>query len=119
MYICDVRLKSNLISVSQLIDEDTFGNLKFLKLEEVTLAKWKVGDESFPVLEKLDLLECYKLEEILPSFGDIDSLNIIKLVKSPQLEESAMKIKVYAEDMRGGHELQVLGLNNIPLFKLF
>ncbi|WMV32115.1 hypothetical protein MTR67_025500 [Solanum verrucosum] len=118
MYICDVRLKSNLISVSQLIDEDTFGNLKFLKLEEVILAKWKVGDESFPVLEKLDLLECYKLEEIPPSFGDIGSLNIIKLVRSPdQLEDSAMKIKEYAEDMRGGDKLQVLGPNNIPLFK--
>ncbi|KAM3327551.1 hypothetical protein P3S68_033914 [Capsicum galapagoense] len=43
--------------------------------------------------------------EIPPSFGDICSLKIIKLVKSPQLEDSAKKIKQYVEGM-GGDELQ-------------
>ncbi|KAM3234341.1 hypothetical protein P3L10_019701 [Capsicum annuum] len=97
-------------------EEDTFENLKFLFLGEVTLAKWEVGEKSFPVLEKLDLRGCSKLEEIPPGFGDICSLKMIKLVKSPQLEDSAKKIKQYVEDM-GGNELQVLGQNNIPLFK--
>ncbi|KAK6793842.1 hypothetical protein RDI58_007295 [Solanum bulbocastanum] len=69
--------------------EDTFENLKFLNSEQVTLS----------------------------NFGDIYSLKIITLVDSPQLEDSAMKIKEYAADMRGGDELHVIGRNNIPLFK--
>ncbi|KAM3267545.1 hypothetical protein P3S67_032301 [Capsicum chacoense] len=97
-------------------EEDTFVNLKYLNLDGVSPAKWEVGEKSFPVLEKLDLRGCRKLDEIPPSFGDICSLKIIKLVKSPQLEDSAKKIKQYVEDM-GGNEFQVLGQNNIPLFK--
>ncbi|PHU13497.1 hypothetical protein BC332_14702 [Capsicum chinense] len=81
-----------------MVDEDTFVNLKYLKLDEVTLAKWEVGEESFPVIEKLVLWKCHMLMEIPPSFGDICSLKIIKLVKSPQLEDSAKKIKQYVED---------------------
>ncbi|KAK4717865.1 hypothetical protein R3W88_016203 [Solanum pinnatisectum] len=98
-------------------EEDTFENLKFLELHQVTLSRWEVGEESFPALEKLKLWRCHMLEEILPSFGDIYSLKIIKLVDSPQLEDSAMKIKEYAEDMRGREELQILGRNNILIFK--
>ncbi|KAH0667783.1 hypothetical protein KY285_028989 [Solanum tuberosum] len=98
-------------------EEDTFENLKYLKLQEMTLSKWEVGEESFPSLEKLKLQGCHKLEEIPPSFRDIYLLKIIKLVESPQLEDSAMKIKEYAEDMRGGEELQVVGRKNILLFK--
>ncbi|KAF3656223.1 dolichyl-diphosphooligosaccharide--protein glycosyltransferase subunit DAD1 [Capsicum annuum] len=86
-------------------EEDTFENLKYLNLTEVTLAKWEVGEESFPVIEKLVLRKCHMLEEIPPSFGEICSLKIIKLVKSPQLEDFAKKIKQYVEDM-GGDELQ-------------
>ncbi|PHT97372.1 hypothetical protein BC332_33701 [Capsicum chinense] len=97
-------------------EEDTFENLKYLKLDEVTLSKWEFGEESFPLLEKLVLWKCHMLEEIPPSFGDICSLKIIKLQKSPQLEDSAKKIKQYVKDM-GGDEVQVLGPNNIPLFK--
>ncbi|XP_004240523.2 NBS-LRR resistance protein-like protein isoform X1 [Solanum lycopersicum] len=98
-------------------EEDTFMNLKFLNLRLPTLSKWEVGEESFPNLEKLKLQGCGKLEEIPPSFGDIYSLKFIKIVKSPQLEYSALKIKEYAEEMRGGSELQILGQKNIPLFK--
>uniref|UniRef100_M1BV00 Root-knot nematode resistance protein n=1 Tax=Solanum tuberosum TaxID=4113 RepID=M1BV00_SOLTU len=90
-------------------EEDPFENLKLLKLNQVTLSKWEVEEESFPKLEKLKLRRCRKLEEIPPSFGDIYSLKIIKLVRSPQLEDSALNIKEYAEDMRGGDELQILG----------
>ncbi|KAM3234339.1 hypothetical protein P3L10_019699 [Capsicum annuum] len=97
-------------------EEDTFENLKYLYLEEVTLAKWEFEVESFPVLEKLELSVCHKLSEIPPNFGDIGSLKIIKLDESPQLEDSAQKIKEYVEYMMGG-ELEVLGPNNIPLFK--
>ncbi|XP_049348347.1 putative late blight resistance protein homolog R1A-3 [Solanum verrucosum] len=98
-------------------EEDTFENLKYLKLHEMTLSKWEVGEESFPSLEKLKLQGCHELEEIPPILGDISSLKIIKLVESPQLEDSALKIKEYAEDMRGGDELQVVGQKNNSLFK--
>ncbi|PHT28229.1 hypothetical protein CQW23_32166 [Capsicum baccatum] len=87
--------------------DDTFENLKYLGLFEVTIAKWKVGETSFPVLEKLELWRCHKLEEIPPSFGDSYSLKIIILSESPQLEDSAQKIKQYVGDMTGGDELQV------------
>ncbi|KAG5598211.1 hypothetical protein H5410_029581 [Solanum commersonii] len=73
-------------------EEDTFENLKCLTLNKVTLAKWE---------------RCCKLEEIPPSFKAIGSLKIIKLVECPQLEDSVMKIKEYANDMRGGDELQI------------
>ncbi|PHT44587.1 hypothetical protein CQW23_13745 [Capsicum baccatum] len=49
------------------------------------------------------------LEEILPSFGDICSLKIIKLVKSPQLEDSVVEIKQHVEDITGEDKLQILG----------
>nr|AAZ95005.1 late blight resistance protein Rpi-blb2 [Solanum bulbocastanum]QEG99094.1 RBLB2 [Binary vector pCIP99] len=98
-------------------EEDTFENLKCLMLSQVILSKWEVGEESFPTLEKLELSDCHNLEEIPSSFGDIYSLKIIELVRSPQLENSALKIKEYAEDMRGGDELQILGQKDIPLFK--
>ncbi|WMV19447.1 hypothetical protein MTR67_012832 [Solanum verrucosum] len=71
----------------------------------ISLLKVEVGEESFPALEKLKLEGCCDLEEIPPSFGDIYSLKIITLVYNPQLEDSAMKIKEYAEDMQGGDEL--------------
>ncbi|KAM3267411.1 hypothetical protein P3S67_032334 [Capsicum chacoense] len=97
-------------------EEDTLENLKLLMLDNVTLAKWEFGEESFPVLEKLQLWGCHMLEEIPPNFGDIGSLKIIQLVESAQLEDSALEIKEYVEDIMG-RDLEVLGPNNIPLFK--
>nr|XP_016489921.1 PREDICTED: putative late blight resistance protein homolog R1B-16 isoform X1 [Nicotiana tabacum]XP_016489923.1 PREDICTED: putative late blight resistance protein homolog R1B-16 isoform X1 [Nicotiana tabacum]XP_016489924.1 PREDICTED: putative late blight resistance protein homolog R1B-16 isoform X1 [Nicotiana tabacum]XP_016489925.1 PREDICTED: putative late blight resistance protein homolog R1B-16 isoform X1 [Nicotiana tabacum]XP_016489926.1 PREDICTED: putative late blight resistance protein h len=88
-------------------DEDSFENLKCLTLQRVILAKWEVGEESFPVLEKLRLCECCKLEEIPPSFGDISSLKVIELPWSPLLEDSALEIKKYVEDMMGEDKVQV------------
>ncbi|PHT44456.1 hypothetical protein CQW23_13614 [Capsicum baccatum] len=98
-------------------EEDTFENLKYLCLEEVSLAKWEFGEESFPVLEKLALWRCHKLTEIPPNFGDIGSFKIIQLGWSPQLEDSALEIKQYVEDITGEDKLQILGPNNIPLSK--
>ncbi|PHT77641.1 hypothetical protein T459_15693 [Capsicum annuum] len=98
-------------------EEDTFVNLKYLELFQVTLAKWEFAEESFPVFEKLVLSRCLKLEEIPSIFGDIYSLKSIKLIESPQLEDSALGIKQYVEDMTGEDKLQILGPNNIPLSK--
>ncbi|KAK4716396.1 hypothetical protein R3W88_014734 [Solanum pinnatisectum] len=89
--------------------EDTFDNVNFLKLSEVTLAKWGVREESFPMLERLEMWKFHKLEEIPPIFGDIGSLKIINIWQSPQLEDSALKIKQYTEDMMGGDEIHIHG----------
>ncbi|XP_009772162.2 putative late blight resistance protein homolog R1A-10 isoform X2 [Nicotiana sylvestris] len=89
-------------------EEDTFQNLKCLTLQRVNLAKWEVREESFPALEKLRLRDCRKLEEIPSSFGDICSLKSIELKWSPQLEESARKIKQDVEDTMGEDRIQVL-----------
>ncbi|KAF3624905.1 putative lysine-specific demethylase JMJ14-like [Capsicum annuum] len=88
-------------------EEDTFEKLKYLGLREVTFSMWVFGEESFPMLEKLVLVGCRKLEEIPSSFGDMFSLKIIELIESPQLKDSALQIKQYIEDMMGGVELKV------------
>ncbi|KAJ8552969.1 hypothetical protein K7X08_020362 [Anisodus acutangulus] len=82
-------------------------------LEEVTLAKWKVGEEPFPVLEKLEMWGCHKLEEIPPSFGDSFSLKIIELAESLQLEDFALEIKKYVEEITGEDMIQVGNFKSI------
>ena len=59
----------------------------------------------------LQLWESHKLEEIPPSFGDLVSLKIIDLWRSPHLENSAREIKQYVEDMMGEDRIQVLVRN--------
>ncbi|KAF3626990.1 putative cycloartenol synthase-like [Capsicum annuum] len=59
------------------------------KLETVDV----IVDESFPLLEELEIEDYTKIIEILESFGDIASLKFISVWDSPQLEESAFKIK--------------------------
>nr|XP_009770862.1 PREDICTED: putative late blight resistance protein homolog R1B-16 isoform X1 [Nicotiana sylvestris]XP_009770863.1 PREDICTED: putative late blight resistance protein homolog R1B-16 isoform X1 [Nicotiana sylvestris]XP_009770864.1 PREDICTED: putative late blight resistance protein homolog R1B-16 isoform X1 [Nicotiana sylvestris]XP_009770865.1 PREDICTED: putative late blight resistance protein homolog R1B-16 isoform X1 [Nicotiana sylvestris]XP_009770866.1 PREDICTED: putative late blight resistan len=92
-------------------EEDTFQNLKYLRLWEVNLAKWEVREEPFPMLEKLELWDCPELDEIPPSFGDISSLKIINIWQSRQLEDSAQEIKQYVEDLIGEDRIQVLVRN--------
>ncbi|KAM3304693.1 hypothetical protein P3S67_011559 [Capsicum chacoense] len=98
-------------------EEDSFVNLKYFGLFEVPLAKWEIGEKSFPMLEKLALWGCRKLEEIPPNFGDIGSLKIIELEENPQIEDSALTIKEYVEEMTGEDKLKIISPNNIPLSK--
>ncbi|KAH0657491.1 hypothetical protein KY289_026239 [Solanum tuberosum] len=104
----NLTLKNTIIQGEEwnMREEDTFENLKFLELDKVALAKWEVGEESFPVLEKLVLWRCWKLEKIPPNFGDIYSLKIIKVDYNRHLKDSAMMIKQYVEDMTGEDKLQ-------------
>ncbi|XP_075106214.1 putative late blight resistance protein homolog R1A-3 [Nicotiana tabacum] len=106
MYLEDAIIKGEEWNMGE---EDTFQKLKCLRLQRATLAKWETSEEFFPALEKLELWECHKLEEIPPCFGDICSLKSIELWKSPQLEASALKIKQDVEDMSG--DIQVLVYN--------
>ncbi|XP_059317751.1 LOW QUALITY PROTEIN: putative late blight resistance protein homolog R1A-3 [Lycium ferocissimum] len=89
-------------------EEGAFPNLKFLELDRVSFSKWVGGEESFPVLEELQIKLCNQLIEIPPAFGDIYSLKFITLHGSPQLEESALKIKQYVEELTGVDGLEVI-----------
>ncbi|KAH0676654.1 hypothetical protein KY285_024455 [Solanum tuberosum] len=90
------------------MEDVTFQNLKSLKLLYVLFSEWQVdAEKSFPVLKKLFIYTCHKLMEIPESFGDIASLELIKVWYSPQLEESIFKIKEYVEEMTGEDKLVV------------
>ncbi|TMW82980.1 hypothetical protein EJD97_003513 [Solanum chilense] len=89
-------------------DHVIFQDLKYLELEYLKFSEWKVdAEKSFPVLEKLLIHGCLKLMEIPDSFGDIASLQLIKVWYSPQLKESMFKIKEYVEEMTGEDKLDV------------
>ncbi|XP_047261833.1 putative late blight resistance protein homolog R1A-3 isoform X2 [Capsicum annuum] len=90
------------------MEQVTFHNLKSLKLFNVFFSEWQVtADESFPVLEELEIRFCIELVEIPLSFGDIASLKSISLERSPQLKESARNIKKYVEEINGEDKLKV------------
>ncbi|TMW84006.1 hypothetical protein EJD97_000260 [Solanum chilense] len=90
------------------MEDVTFQNLKSLELVDLSFSEWKVdAEKSFPVLEKLDISRCDKLMEIPESFGDIASLQLIKVRDCPQLKESMFKIKEYVEEMTGEDKLEV------------
>ncbi|KAM3200606.1 hypothetical protein P3L10_032968 [Capsicum annuum] len=83
------------------MEEVIFENLKFIKMWAVYFPEWQVGEESFPVLEELQMHWCNKLMEIPETFGDITSLKSIHLHGCPQLEDSALRIKEYVAEMTG------------------
>ncbi|XP_075084747.1 putative late blight resistance protein homolog R1B-23 [Nicotiana tabacum] len=89
------------------MEEVTFENLKVLTLYSVSFCEWQVGEESFPVLEELQLRYCTELTEIPESFGDITSLKSITLDSSPQLEDSVLRIKEYVSEMTGEDKLEL------------
>ncbi|KAH0677807.1 hypothetical protein KY285_025608 [Solanum tuberosum] len=90
------------------MEDVTFQNLKSLKLLYVLFSEWQVdAEKSFPVLEKLYIRGCDKLMDIPDSFGDIASLELIKVRFSLQLKESIFKIKEYVEEMTGEDKLEV------------
>ncbi|XP_049405509.1 putative late blight resistance protein homolog R1A-3 [Solanum stenotomum] len=90
------------------MEDVTFKNLKYLKLDSVEFSEWQVdAEKSFPVLEMLDIITCEKHMDIPDSFGDIASLELIKVWFSPQLKESIFNIKEYVEEMTGEDKLHV------------
>ncbi|KAG5608015.1 hypothetical protein H5410_029507 [Solanum commersonii] len=90
------------------MEDVTFQNLKSLNLIHVRFSEWQVdAEKSFPVLEKLCISRCDKLMEIPDSFGDIASLELIKVWDCPKLKESTFNIKEYVEEMTGEDKLGV------------
>ncbi|XP_075085280.1 putative late blight resistance protein homolog R1B-12 [Nicotiana tabacum] len=85
-----------------------FQALKILKLHFVTMTEWCSSDISFPVLEKLVIDNCWRLQDIPSSFVDIPTLKLIKLgYCSKSLQDSALNIKKEVEEIRGCDSLQV------------
>ncbi|XP_049405511.1 putative late blight resistance protein homolog R1A-3 [Solanum stenotomum] len=90
------------------MEDVTFQNLKYLKLDSVEFSEWQVdAEKSFPMLEMLDISSCDKLMEIPDSFGDIASLELIKVWFCPQLKEMIFNIKEYVEEINGEDKLEV------------
>ncbi|XP_027774798.1 putative late blight resistance protein homolog R1B-17 [Solanum pennellii] len=81
------------------LSDNTFVQLKFLKLHRVFMTKWSCSEESFPCLEYLVIKSCPKLEEIPNTFAEIMSLRLIKVTDcSYFVGNSAVKINEVRED---------------------
>ncbi|PHU08257.1 hypothetical protein BC332_24746, partial [Capsicum chinense] len=77
-----------------------FTVLKVLLIEKNYLKYWKATNDNFPVLERLVINCCYKLEEIPIEFADIHSLQLIVLDRCPPaLGESAARIQQEQEEL--------------------
>ncbi|XP_049354805.1 putative late blight resistance protein homolog R1A-3 [Solanum verrucosum] len=101
------------------MEDVTFQNLKYLTLVRVKFSEWQVdAEKSFPVLEELYIRRCDELMDIPDSFGDIASLELIKVRFCPQLIESTINIKEYVEEMTGEDKLDVC-LYSCPLYSFF
>ncbi|KAG5608006.1 hypothetical protein H5410_029498 [Solanum commersonii] len=88
------------------MEDVTFKNLKSLKLVNVSFSEWQVdAEESFPMLEMLDIRKCDELMDIPDSVGDIASLKLIHVLSSPQLKNSTFNIKEYVDEMTGEDKL--------------
>ncbi|KAH0671062.1 hypothetical protein KY289_025555 [Solanum tuberosum] len=86
----------------------TFEQLKSLKLHRVFMTKWNCSEESFPCLEYLVIKNCPKLEEIPPSFADIPTLQLIKVINcSESVRDSAENIKEEVENNEGNDRIQL------------
>lgn len=93
------------------MEQVIFQNLKSLTLYKMSFSEWQVnGEESFPVLEELQMEYCDELKEIPDSLGNIASLKSISLWNNYQLKDSAIKIKEYVEEMTGEDKLELIGV---------
>ncbi|MCE3216963.1 hypothetical protein HAX54_009725 [Datura stramonium] len=76
-----------------------FTGLKLLLIDESNLKFWKATNDNFPVLERLVIRDCYKLEEIPIEFADINTLQLIELEGcKPALKASTEEIQQVQED---------------------
>ncbi|KAG8387869.1 hypothetical protein BUALT_Bualt02G0066100 [Buddleja alternifolia] len=86
-----------------------FQQLRFLKLEKLSIYKWKVKSrEHFPKLYQLVLHNCEYLKKIPSEIGEIPTLHMIE-VKSctKSVEESAVQMQEEQRDM-GNEDLRVV-----------
>ncbi|PHU13372.1 hypothetical protein BC332_14577 [Capsicum chinense] len=99
-------------------------NLKKLVLSDFPLASDSLSTIArLPNLEELGLIRTI-IEGGEWNMGEGDTFENLKYLglnevtlESPQLEDSALEIKQYFEDITGDDKLQILSPNNIPLSK--
>ncbi|KAL2249583.1 putative late blight resistance protein homolog R1A-10 isoform X1 [Sesamum indicum] len=90
------------------LSEGEFYRLKILVLEGMNIVQWRAEADHFPSLEQLIIKHCRKLEEIPPGFGDIPTLQLIKVVEgSRSCESSAMQILEDQQSL-GNYGLKVI-----------
>lgn len=79
--------------------DDEFKKLKFLKLLHLDLKHWNSSSNHFPILERLVLYFCEKLEEIPSEFGNIPTLQKINVhYCGKYVENSALEIREEQQD---------------------
>ncbi|WMV48530.1 hypothetical protein MTR67_041915 [Solanum verrucosum] len=95
------------------LQDITFNKLKFLKLKGLDISRWDALEESFPLLEKLVIKQCHKLEEIPLSLANISTLKQIRLIECYgnvqfRLEASAVRIKQEVEEIEGNDRIVII-----------
>ncbi|MCD7468337.1 Methyltransferase-like protein 5 [Datura stramonium] len=85
-----------------------FTGLKLLLIDESNLKFWKATNDNFPVLERLVIRDCYKLEEIPIEFADINTLQLIELEGcKPALKASTEEIQQVQRRLRAAEPVHV------------
>lgn len=101
-----VTISSNIWKVN----DEQFGKLKFLKLENPSFSEWHASDDAFPCLEHLVLKRCRYLKVIPSRFEESSSLKSVEIISSNEaLVESAKAIRETLIDITGtsGFEISV------------
>nr|GMD32842.1 putative late blight resistance protein homolog R1A-10 isoform X1 [Ipomoea batatas] len=89
-----------------------FHRLKWLVIKEKNLQCWNAVGDHFPMLECLEISECYRLKEIPSGFADITTLALIQLSKcSDSLLASTMWIQEEQNNNYGNDALLVRSEN--------
>lgn len=74
--------------------EGEFPQLKYLKLNWLQLREWRADDTHFPCLEKLFISDCWFLEEVPASIGDIYTLQKLIVRDIPDsVDESVRRLR--------------------------
>ncbi|KAI3470795.1 hypothetical protein Pfo_027458 [Paulownia fortunei] len=90
------------------LHEGEFSRLKVLLLENMNLVRWRAETDHFPNLECLIIEHCDKLEEIPSSFGDIPTLQLIKLLNCSSSSKDSAKQILEDQQSLGNDGLKVI-----------
>ncbi|KAH0672216.1 hypothetical protein KY285_023205 [Solanum tuberosum] len=81
------------------VKDSEFRELKYLELEDLNIAQWSVSEDAFPILERLVLTKCKRLEKIPSHFDDAVSLKSIEVNWcSWHVANSAQEIQAFKHD---------------------
>ncbi|CAI9103028.1 OLC1v1001442C1 [Oldenlandia corymbosa var. corymbosa] len=98
------------------LQDGAFSKLKYLKLYWMNVQQINDSDccenPPFPFLERLFVYYCKRLEEIPRSFGEIYTLNTIRLVGSPRVSDLVASIVEEQLEM-GNQDLQLVVLDQV------